>query len=129
MSCPVEAILLIVAICAFLVAPTALIWGWVRFVRLPKEKAILPLLSLLGFVLATCSGLLGIGSSIYAAHIHGFGFSDPLHMKIIGYGALLSLAGMLFALCGVWRKSSLRWFSVAGALGTLAFWVVVIEGE
>jgi hypothetical protein len=129
MSWSVEVILLIVAICAFLVAPTALIWGWIRFARSPKHKTIFPLLSLFGFVLATCSGLLAIGSTIYAQHIHGFGFYDPLELKILRWGSILSLAGLLFALGGIWRKGPLRWFSIAGALGTLAFWIVVAEGE
>src|ERR1035437_1942395 len=121
--------MLILVICAFSIGPIALIWGWVRWSRRPKMMTICSDLSSIGFILATCSALLAIGSTIYAQRIGGFGFYDPLHLRIIRWGSLLSGLAMLFGLCGIWRKSPLRWFSVASAVGTFAFWILVAESE
>jgi hypothetical protein len=113
----------------YLLAPIALVWGWIRWSRLPKIKTISSIFSLLGFLLATCSALLAIGSMIYSLRIGGFPFYDPRLMRMIRRGSLLSLAGFLFSLGGIWRGSSLRWLSPAGALGMLAFWICAAEGE
>ena len=129
MSKTVDAVMLILVICAFSIGPIALIWGWVRWSKRPKMMTICSMLSLIGFILATCSALLAIGSTIYAQRIGGFGFYDPLHLRIIRWGSLISAVGILIGLGGAWRKSPLRWFSVASAVGMFAFWILVAESE
>ena len=113
---------------AYVLAPVTLIWGWVRWVRLPKIKTATSLLSLAGFGLASASALLALLSAAYA-QVHVFRFYDPELMRIFRWGFLLSTAGFVFGIGGVWRKSSLRWYALASAVGTLAFWVVAAAGE
>jgi len=83
----------------------------------------------IGFTLATLSGVLAISSVVYAHAIGGFPFYDPLLMKIYGLGAVLSLAGILFSLSGIWRPSVLRWHAPVCSVGTLLFWFFSAMGE
>jgi hypothetical protein len=53
----------------------------------------------------------------------------PLLLRIFRWGGLLSLAGILFGICGVWRPGPLRWQAPVCGLGTLAFWLLAAEGE
>ena len=129
MSISVEIIIAVLMLLGFIAAPVYLVWGWALWIRSFKSMTVPFLLSWIGFVFATLSALLAIGSVIYAQRIHGFGFYDPLHMKLIRWGSLLSATGLVFGLCRVWRRNPLRWHSLLAALGTLAFWVIVAEGE
>ena len=129
MSRSVEVIFGVLMILAYVLAPVALIWGWVRWTRSPKLKSVTSILSLCGFVLSTCSALLAVAMFVYAHAIGGFPFYDPRQMRMIRLGTLLSLTGFLCALGGIWRRSPLRWHAPVSALGTLAFWVIVGEGE
>jgi hypothetical protein len=129
MSISVEIVLAILMVLGLVVAPVDLVWGWVVWIRSSKSMTVPSVLSWIGFAFATFSALLAIGTFIYAQRIHGFGFYDPLHMKLIRWGSLLSATGLLFGLCGVWRRNPLRWHSLLAALGTLAYWVIVAEGE
>lgn len=129
MSTSVEIIILFLVVLGYLVAPVMLIWGWVRWVKRAKQRTISTILSLSGFILATCSALLAISSAVYAVGINGFPFYDPRLLRIFRWGMLLSAAGLLLSIGGVWRKSSLRWHSPASALGMLAFWFLAAVGE
>jgi hypothetical protein len=112
----------------YLVAPVGLIWGWAWWGVQPKLKTTASIFSLIGFSFATASAGLAVSSAVYA-QIHGFRYYDPLLLKIFRWGLLLSLAGILFGIVGVWRKNSLRWYTPVCALGTLAFWIVAASGE
>jgi hypothetical protein len=68
-------------------------------------------------------------SSVAYAQVHHFPFYDPLLLRIFRWGGLLSLAGILFGICGVWRPGPLRWQAPVCGLGTLAFWLLAAEGE
>jgi hypothetical protein len=113
---------------AYLLAPASLIWGWVRWVRLPKIKTVTSILSFAGFGLASMSALLALLSVAYAK-VHVFKYYDPELMRIFRWGFLLSAAGFIFALGGIWRKNPLQWLAPASAVGTLTFWLVVAAGE
>jgi len=125
----VEILLSILIILGFIVAPVDLVWGWISWIQSPKSRTVTSVLSLIGFTFATFSALLAIATLIYAQRIHGFGFYDPLYMRLIRWGSLLSATGLLFGLGGVWRRNPLRWHSLLATLGTLAYWVIVAEGE
>jgi len=112
----------------YVVSPPMLIWGWARWLGRPKERSVSSILSFIGFILATAAAVLAVLSVAYA-QVHHFPFYDPLLLRIIRWGALLSLVGFLFGISGVWRASSLRWHTPVCALGTLAFWIVAAEGE
>jgi len=115
-------------IASCVVAPITLIWGWVRWVQRAKPRTIPSILSLFGFILATASAILSL-YAIADAHVHPYGFYDPRLMKIMGWGMMLSLAGFLIALGGIWRTNSLRWYAPLCAIGTFAFWILAAAGE
>jgi hypothetical protein len=120
-------ILFSVAIYAAL--PTAIVAGWVNWGRRRQQLTISSTLSLIGFALATASALLAVSSIFYAQSGHGFAYYDPLLLRIFRWGGLLSLAGMVFGICGTWRPSLLRWYAPGCALGTLLFWFAMAIGE
>jgi hypothetical protein len=113
---------------AYVAGPVALVWGWIRWVKRPKLWTVTSILSLFGFLLATASALLAISSVAYA-HVHYFEYYDPLLMRILRSGALLSMAGFAFAISGVWGKNVLRWFAVASAVCTFTFWLLAAAEE
>src|SRR6266849_6435770 len=113
---------------AYLAAPVLLIWGWLRWIKLPILRSTPSILSLIGFVLATVSGLIAASTLAYA-QIHRFPFYDPLLLRIFRLGALLSTGGLAFGLAGVWRPSSLRWHAPASGFAMLTFWIVAASGE
>jgi hypothetical protein len=113
---------------SYLLSPIMLIWGWIRWMGRTRPRTVTAMLSLIGFILATSSALLGVSSIAYA-QIHRFPYYDPLLLRIFRSGILLSLGGVGFGISGVWRPSSLRWHAPASAIGTLAFWIVTASGE
>ena len=60
-----------------------------------------PILSLIGFVLATASGLLALSSVVYAHVIGGFPYYDPRLLRIYAWGGVLSLSGIVFGIFAV----------------------------
>lgn len=119
---------------AFLVAivyalPVVFAWGWVRWVRRPQPRTLPALLSLVGFLLATTSGLLAISMLSYAHVIGGFPYYDPTLLRIYRWGTLLSLSGVLSGLIGLWQPGPLRWHAPACAVGTLLFWIAAASTE
>jgi hypothetical protein len=123
MSRSIQVVFGILFALGYLVAPIMLIWGWARWMAQPKPRTAASILSLIGFILATASAVLAIVSVIYAHVIHGFPFYDPLLLRIFRWGLLLSGAGFVFGISGVWGRSSLRWHAPACAVGTVAFWM------
>jgi hypothetical protein len=124
----VEVRMIFLVVIGYLVASVALVWGWVRFGKHEKPRALLPVLTLGGFLLATASALLAFGSVSYA-HFHYFRFYDPVLLKIFRTGLLLSFGAVLLSLTGVWRPSSLRWHAPISAFATTAFWILAADGE
>ena len=109
--------------------PVLLIWGWLRWWKRDKKHSLIPIMSLIGFFLATASSLLAISTVVYATVIGGFPFYDPTLIRIYKYGALLSLSGIVFSFAGLWRPNALRWHSLLCAVVTLAFWFLLAALE
>jgi len=109
--------------------PLLLIWGWIRWSKDRNPRTIPTTLSLVGFTLSSSSALLALLTALYARFIRSFPFYDPTLMKIYGYGSLLSVAGLLFGIAGVWRRGPLRWLAPACSIGMLAFWIIAMTGE
>jgi hypothetical protein len=129
MSIAFQAFMILLFILGYFISPISIVWGWVRFARHEWHlRKIMPMLALCGFVLATASALLAIGTVIYA-QFHHFPFYDPLLMKIFGAGFLLSLGGLFLGIIGMWRPSSLRYHAPISAIATAAFWFVASMGE
>jgi hypothetical protein len=121
---------LITALVAFgyLVAPVALVGGWIRWIKAPRLWTTWSLLSFVGFSTASLSAILAFFTFLYA-HFYPFPFYDPLLMKIYGLGAVLALLGIVLGIGGIRRQSILRWHALAAALGMFAFWLIAINGE
>ena len=113
----------------YLVAPTMLIWGWIRWVRRREEFGRPFFFSLIGFVLNTASGVLAFSAIVYAVVIHGFPFYDPMLLRIYAWGFLLSAAGIVLSLTGVSAPNALRWQAPLAGLGMLAFWMTAVATE
>ena len=124
----IESIIVILGISMYIAMPVVLVLGWVRWSRCTKPRTVFSTLSLIGFTLATTSGLLAIVTIFYAFAI-GFPYYDPLLLRIYRWGLLLSLSGFLFAISGVWRSNPLRWHAPAGAMGMFVFWFVAASME
>lgn len=120
-------VLFVISICIAL--PAVMVWGWMRWSNRTQPRTTFSTISLIGFTLATVSGLLAISTMLYARAASGFSFYDPSLMKIYRWGALLSLVAMVFAIIGLWRPSSLRWHAPFCAVGTLVFWLAAATGE
>jgi hypothetical protein len=125
----VQSIEVLFAIASYLAVPAAMILGWVRWVKHRQSQTLFSILSLIGFTLATASGLLALSSVLYAQTIGGFPYYDPSLLRIYRWGGLLSLAGIVFAISGAWRPSPLRWYAPACAVGMLLFWFMTGSGE
>jgi hypothetical protein len=108
----------------YVVAPVSLIWGWARWLNHPKLWTIAGVLALIGFVLASVSGMLGIATILFAS-TSGTSIESQVFRRLFLTGLFSSVVGVPFAVGGIWRKSQLRWFAPVGALSTLAFWLLV----
>jgi hypothetical protein len=112
----------------YLATPIILVWGWLRWIRLPKLRTAPSTLSFAGFILTTASALLAVATIAYA-QVHHFLYYDPLLLRIFRWGALLSLGGTVLGIGGVWRPNSLRWHAPASAVCMLTFWVMTASME
>jgi uncharacterized BrkB/YihY/UPF0761 family membrane protein len=124
-----QAMFVLFAIGIYVALPGVMIWGWTRWMKRGEPRTAFSTLSLIGFTLASISGLLAISAMLYARAAGGFSFYDPSLMKIYRWGALLSVTAMVFAIIGLWRPSSLRWHAPVCAAGTLVFWLAAATGE
>jgi len=115
----------------YLLTPTMLVWGWVRwFKQRPTLWTIARTLSFIGFLFATASALYGFWMIVYG--LNGGFVSSPPHYspdygllyRFIRVGGILSLSGILFAIGGIGRRGPVRWQAPASAVGTLAFWLI-----
>jgi hypothetical protein len=109
--------------------PFVMVWGWIGWASSEKKWTILSVASLAGFALATASTLLAIVSAAYANLIGGFAFYDQRLLRLFFWGGVLSLAGLVLGIAGIWRANTLRWQAPLCALGTLVFWVMAAESE
>lgn len=117
------------SILIFVLTPLVLVWGWIRWTRREKRWTVLPIISLVGFGLATGSAVLAVVLSIYGHAIGGFDYYDPRLMRIYALGLLFSASGLILSLVGIWRFNSLRWHAILCSLGMLIYWFALIEAE
>ncbi len=114
---------------SYVVAPTALIWGWGRWLQRSRPKTVCSVLSFSGLVLATCSALLAAATIAYVGNTGGFRYYDPSLLRVFRWGILLALGGLCLGIAGMWRESPLRWHSPVCSLGMLGFWVLATSME
>jgi len=112
------------AILGYGITPVMFIWGWAQWVRRPKFRTVLSILSEVGFVLSTASAAMAVSSLVYAYASHfGEGYTDDSLLNMVRYGVLIAMVGSIFAVSGLWRKHLLRWHAPICAVGTLALWM------
>lgn len=71
----VESVLMVLIVGVYLALPVLMIWSWVRWSTRTQPRTLFSILSLIGFTLATASGLLAVSSLLYAHAIGGFQFT------------------------------------------------------
>jgi hypothetical protein len=113
----------------FLASPVMLVWGWIRFAKLPNLGTGGSIFSLIGLILATASAVLAVSSIAYAVTIRGFPYYDPRLMRIFRWGIFLSLGGILFGTVGIGPRTSARWHAPVPGVCILVFWIVAAAGE
>jgi hypothetical protein len=83
----IESVVVVLFAVGFYVGlPVLMFWGWVRWFRRTQPRTLPSILSLIGFTLATASGLLAVSSVLYAHARGGFPYYDPLLMRIYAWG-------------------------------------------
>ena len=125
MSRSVEALMALMALLGYIVAPVTLISAWIRWISQPRHWSATSVCSFASLVLATASGMVAISSVVWAQAIGGFGWYDPRLMKMMAWGLLLSVSAVVLSFGGVWRRNELRWQSPVASIGTAAFWLLV----
>jgi hypothetical protein len=128
MSKSVGALIILLAVFGYVVAPITLIWAWIRWIGQPKQWSAASCLSLAGLSLATASAILAASSIVYA-QIHGFEWYDPLLLKMMLWGLVLSFGGLVLGLGGAWQKSVTRWQTPLASVATAAFWLLAAALE
>jgi hypothetical protein len=118
----------LLGILGYVVAPITLIWAWIRWIGQPKLWSPAPCFSLAGLSLATVSAILAASSVVYA-QIHGFGWYDPLLLKLMMWGLVLSFGGLVLSLGGVWQKNAVRWQTPVASVAMAAFWLLAAALE
>jgi hypothetical protein len=126
---PFQSVVLLLIVAIYIALPLGMVWGWIRWARQKQPWTPCSTLSLISLTLATASGLLAVCSLVYAHVIGGFAFYDPLLLRIYRWGSWLSLAGVAFAILGVWRPNPLRWHAPACSTGMLLFWFAAAMSE
>jgi hypothetical protein len=126
---PVESVFLVAyVLCIYVALPVAILGGWIRWAKQPKLLALLSVLSMIGFFLATCSALLAFCGLLYA-HAVGFQFYDPRLMRFYRWGGYLSLSGIVLGIIGCFRRNTLRWYAPICSVGVFIFWFGAAIGE
>jgi hypothetical protein len=106
------------------------VWGWRSWIRRrPEQLSVGMKCSLAGFILASVSAALEIGSAFYALFINGFPFLAPAPLRIYGLGLLLASLGLVIGLFGITQKTPLRWKAPALSTVLLLLWLAQAMGE
>jgi len=106
------------------------VWGWVAFRRhRPQNLSLGMRSSVAGFCFASASAALGIASGTYAQFREGgFPFNDPTLVRIYFVGFCLAFLGLVFGLCGIGKKTPVR-FKAPASLFLLLLWIAQAAGE
>lgn len=104
-------------------------WGWRSWIRRrPDQLSVGMKCSLAGFILASLSAALEIGSGSYA-QFRTFAFEDPVLLRIFRWGFLLAFLGLVIGLFGIGKKTPLRFKAPALATVLLLLWIGQVMGE
>lgn len=104
-------------------------WGWRSWtLHRPEQLSVGARCSLAGFILASVSAALEIGSGTYA-QFRSFQFEDPVLLRIYRLGFLFAFLGLVVGLFGIAKKTPLRWKAPALSTVLLLLWMGQVMGE
>jgi hypothetical protein len=83
--------------------PLCLVWTWIRVARHNQLRDRKSWASAAALILATCSGLLALGTYVFAGAKGGFAYYDPQLLHIFRVGLLLSSLALMASLIGIRR--------------------------
>ncbi len=118
-----------IAVATTLLIPALLIWGWIRWAQYDLPRSRSSTFSLIGFSLATASATLALLTHLYARFVRNFPVYDPVLLRVIAAGSLLSILAIAFAVAGAGRPNPVRWLAPICAVGTLMFWLLAMTSE
>lgn len=117
------ALLVFLDIMALLLGPVLLVWGWIHWIRhRPGNWTIGPVFSFAGFCLATVAYAAGVITMVWARNYENTSIFIYPTMQC---GSILSLAALVFTICGAWRKSPLQWLAAALSVCAFCFWLAI----
>jgi hypothetical protein len=125
----VQWLLIALAVILYVGLPVTLFTGWKQWVRRPPGDRFTAFISLPGFVFASMSAALAIGTTLYSIAIGGFRFYAPSLLVIYRFGFSLALGGFILGLGGVWKRNPLRWHAPLLSLGMFLLWLLWASGE
>jgi hypothetical protein len=114
---------------SYVAVPVLIVWGWIRYSSERDKLKAFSLISFAGFALATTSGLLVVGTSIFAQMIGGFVHYDQRLKWVFRLGILFTVASIVPSLIGIWRKNPLRWHAPACSIGMAVIWLYLLAAE
>lgn len=124
-----EALSLAVIVVGSLSGPVVLIWGWIKFARLPQLRTITSILSLLGLILTTASATLAVFMFVHAVRTGGYPYYDDRALHIYRWGMLLAVGGASLGIAGAFQRGLLRWQPPVSSMCLLVLWVMGALGE
>lgn len=120
-----EIVVLLIAASPFITIP----WGWNRWFAEDRRWNTPSTLSFAGLLLASLSAFVVIAALVWSGAVGGFPYYGRPLLRMYAAGFLVSLAGFLPGLGGVWRENPLRWHGIACPLGCMGFWLFSAAGE
>jgi hypothetical protein len=124
---PMVSALFVLGLAMYVAVPVVTFTGLRRCIYARTEQGFIFLPSLIGFGFGLSSVTLVFIAMWWGGS--GFRYHDPRLLRIYGIGVLLSLAGLLAGLGGVWKKNPLQWHAPVLSLGMLLLWVLWAAGE
>jgi predicted acyltransferase len=102
-------------------SPALVVWAWLTYARAAKSWSVPLAFSLLSLTSATLSSLLAVLFLLHAPKVKGIWIFDPW-ANFLGNGVLISLAAIVLAFCGLWKRHPIRWPALLCAVVGFPFW-------
>lgn len=105
----------------FVLSPAMVAWAWLLYVRAAKTWNSALVFSMRSLISATLSSLFAVLFLLHAPKVTGIWIFDPW-ANFLGNGVLTSLASIVLAVCGLWKRNPIRWPALLCALVGFPFW-------
>lgn len=105
-------------------SPAAAVWAWLIYVRAAKSWSVSLMFSLVSLILASVSSLLAVLFLLHVPNVKGIWIFDPW-AHFLSNGFLTSLAAIVLAFCGLWKRNPIRWPALVCAVVGFPYWIGV----